>query len=110
FSTAGDMDQGLPGDQFGAFEDSDTTNDTTARQRGQNNNFEGFYIDDIIVGFSERGEMVTGAAPDTAIFDLESNNRTAFADPTAPNRHLTGDYQIEIRRAGEYASIITQLR
>jgi VCBS repeat-containing protein len=109
FSTAGTMDENLPGDEFGMFDES--ANDTLARfvvrERGQNNAFEGFYIDDIIVGLSERGEMVTGAGTDTAIFDLESNIRTRFADPTAPNRHLTGDYQLNIRRATEYAEIIT---
>lgn len=124
FSTAGSMDetniipdcttvssaQKLPGDCFGAFEDSVTTNDSTARQRGQNNAFEGFYVDDIIIGLTERGEMVTGATADPSIFDLESNGRTRFPDPTAPARDLTGNYQVEIRRAGEYASIITGLR
>ena len=28
-------------------------------ERGLENNFEGFYVDDIIIGFAERGEMVT---------------------------------------------------
>ncbi len=44
----------LQGDQFGNF---------FSNGRGQNNNFEGVFIDDIIIGFAERGEMITGAAP-----------------------------------------------
>ena len=34
--------------------------DFTDPERGQNNDHEGFYIDDIIIGYAERGEMVTG--------------------------------------------------
>ena len=51
FSTAGTMNQGLPGDRYGNF---------GSAQRAQQNDFEGAYIDDIIIGFAERGEMVTG--------------------------------------------------
>jgi hypothetical protein len=52
FHTAGDTDEGLFEDVFGNF---------NSNERGQRNNFEGFFIDDIVVGLTERGEMVTGA-------------------------------------------------
>ena len=51
FSTAGTMNQGTPGDEFGDFFDI---------SRAQQNNFDGAFIDDIMIGFAERGEMVTG--------------------------------------------------
>jgi hypothetical protein len=63
-------------------------------------NAEGFYIDDIIVGFAERGQMVTGG----------QNAQTNFFqwDPTAPGlQSLTGAYQLEIRRGAEYATTLT---
>ena len=52
---------GLPGDQFGDF---------NSPQRGLNNNNEGFYVDDIVVGFAERGETVTGATANAAFQNL----------------------------------------
>ena len=77
----------------------DHTGNILSNQQAQNNNFEGFYIDDIIIGFAERGEMVTGAQADqTAFFNLPQN-------PTfgAPTQLLSGGYQLEIRRGTEYA-------
>lgn len=106
FSTAGKVNEtGLPGEAFGQFGDADGT---TAEQRGQNNNFEGFYIDDIIVGFAERGELVTGAPLDTTGFD---NLYSGFAGGKANINNLeepptivtSGTYQLEIRRGTEYA-------
>ena len=74
FSTAGTMGQGLAGDQFGKFttpyhyEQSTESpgifffvvDDMTGRVRGKNNDHEGVYIDDLVVGFAGRGEMVSG--------------------------------------------------
>jgi hypothetical protein len=73
FSTAGTMNQGLPGDQFGQFAtpyqaDLSTLPDgqqiftlnigtLAPRERGQNNAHQGVFIDDVIVGFAGRGEM-----------------------------------------------------
>ncbi|MFN9236264.1 MAG: PPC domain-containing protein, partial [Planctomyces sp.] len=54
----------LPGDDFGGYYDTANT-----AQRGQNNFFEGFYIDDIIIGFAERGEMVTNAPAGSNFID-----------------------------------------
>ena len=71
----------------------------TAR-RAENNRYEGFYIDDIIVGFAERGEMITGPADqrrDTSFFQLPQN--PVFRRPV---QSLVGEYQLEIRRGTEY--------
>ena len=67
--------------------------------RGANNQHEGFYVDDIIIGFAERGEMVTSAAGATSMFDVS----TPVAK-TYPQQSLSGDYQLEIRRGTEYAA------
>jgi len=67
-------------------------------ERGQNNAFEGFYVDDIIVGFAERGEMVTDAAAGQVdFFDLATP-----VSQTYPTQSLQGPYQLEIRRGIEY--------
>ncbi|NBV47421.1 MAG: hypothetical protein EBR86_17735, partial [Planctomycetia bacterium] len=66
--------------------------------RAQNNAFEGFYVDDIIVGFAERGEMVTDAtAGQVDFFSLGTP-----VSPTYPTQSLQGPYQLEIRRGFEY--------
>ncbi|MFO0904160.1 MAG: dockerin type I domain-containing protein [Pirellulales bacterium] len=64
-------------------------------QRGQANQFEGIYLDDFIIGFAERGEMVTGA-----------NTTTNFVVNPAlsPTDILSGPYQLEVRRSDEYAT------
>ena len=72
----------LPGDRFGDF---------NSARRALNNNFEGVYIDDIVIGFAERGEMATGA-----------NGLTDFVstlDPEIDNPTLVGEYYTEIRTA-----------
>ena len=89
----------LPGDGFGGYFDTVNT-----AQRGTNNAFEGMYIDDIIIGAAERGEMVTGA-PGIASF---------IANPEIANKNnlnpyqdiLEGAYDVEIRRAADYASYV----
>ncbi|GAA4448795.1 tandem-95 repeat protein [Novipirellula rosea] len=101
FSTAGAMDDSSLGgtdSTFGEFKNG------TRSIRSQDNQYEGFYIDDIIVGFAERGEMVTGPAGNTdrGITNLDSG-RTNDNNPTALPDILSGPYQLEIRRAGEYA-------
>ena len=79
--------------QLGDFRFSDVS-----RERGASNAFEGFYIDDIIVGFAERGEMVTGALPDQTAF-------LGIGTPIANEYNaqvLQGPYQLDIRRGTEY--------
>lgn len=77
-------------DEYGNLNDS---------RRGQNNAFEGFYIDDIIIGWTERGEAISASTTNTAVF-------TVPQDPgaTAPQQILTGPYQVEIRRGREFAA------
>ena len=78
----------LPGDGFG-FADSNIGGPST---RGSNNAVEGVYIDDIIIGFAERGELVTNAP----------NDSTFTADPLGSAGTQVGPYDVEIRRASEF--------
>jgi hypothetical protein len=110
FSTAGEFDptqrdasgnlvHDIDGDAgtTGRFSGGETTG---AQTRGDKNNFEGFYVDDIIIGYAERGEMVTGATEAQAgFFDIVT------PDPKPlyiAEQSLTGAYQLEIRRGTEY--------
>jgi hypothetical protein len=68
--------------------------------RGQANNFEGFYLDDIIIGFAERGEIVVGATADST-FTLPAAV-TAITQTT--NDAISYPYQLEIRGGENYAT------
>ncbi|MBT4011407.1 MAG: hypothetical protein HOF15_03725, partial [Planctomycetaceae bacterium] len=57
--------------------------------RYQNNDHEGFYADDFVIGYAERGEMIT-------VF----NGNTIYDG--APVGVTEGEYQLEIRRSSEY--------
>lgn len=76
-----------------------------AFQATQNNAFEGVYIDDIIIGFAERGEQVllppTSTAA-TAFIDTPfyENIGGPLGAPTTQTE--AGAYQLEIRTAAEY--------
>jgi VCBS repeat-containing protein len=83
----------LAGDIFGGF---------GSPLRGQNNRVEGVYIDDIIVGFAERGEIVTnGTFGDTS---FSTNIQYEPQAITGENKLEveTGKYQVEIRRAASF--------
>ena len=77
--------------------------------RSLNNQFEGFYIDDIIIGFSERGEMVTGGSGTLATRSLHRSPDHARQSQHAIRmrypENYTGPYQMELRRSGEYAGL-----
>ncbi len=105
----------LPGDQFGVpatLQKADGSINYNAQLRAQNNAHEGVYIDDIVVGFAGRGEMVTGtynplltaapAVPPVTTFtplpvDLD------FSDP---QRISLGVFQLDIRPATQYAESV----
>ncbi len=91
--------------------------------RSTANNFEGVYVDDFVIGFAERGELVTaaGVAPlpanptpaQIAANAIAIAAQTAFsldASPTFTNPPstndvtVTGSYQLEIRDASEYVN------
>ena len=84
----------LPGDL------TDAQGGMASPLRGQNNNFEGVYLDDFVIGLAERGEMSTGMSTIT--------NPVTMAPPLSPldplviNQVRLGDYQLEIRRGVGY--------
>lgn len=113
FSTAGSMNwrnqstavnpnrTPLPGDATGDFFHSFVG----STRRFQNNSHQGFYVDDIIVGLAERGEMVTNAPTGLTTFTQVPQN----PNPQAPAPTLTGPYQLEIRRGtGGFAQPISE--
>ena len=98
------------------IEGTDTVKDTSADEdendgsfgnfnhadKGNRNAYEGFYIDDIIIGFAERGEMVTGATTNTGTSSLHSSMEWELELKDKLDI-LSGAYQLEIRRGTEYA-------
>ncbi|QDT78587.1 Calx-beta domain protein [Gimesia maris] len=92
FSTAGAItnDQSMPGDEFGNF---------NGNGQAKNNKYQGFYIDDIIVGFTERGETVTGATSGLTEFTSTPSN----PHPNASQDIALGPYLLQIRQASNYA-------
>lgn len=102
FSTAGSAS--ISGDITTADVSMPAETETGAlasRNRGQENDFEGFYIDDIIVGFAERGEMITNGT---------SGLSTYFVTPDDPDSEevTAGTYQLELRRGTEYGANLTE--
>lgn len=82
----------MPGDEYGNFE-SNRRGQDSANGQTQLSSFEGIYIDDIIIGFAERGEMVTGANADDAFVP---NSRPRV------NQITTGEYQLELRQGTQH--------
>ncbi|MCY2991103.1 MAG: choice-of-anchor L domain-containing protein, partial [Planctomycetota bacterium] len=77
-----------------AFDSGDANNSPFA---------EGVHIDDVIIGFAEHGEMLTGAT---------ASNPTVPSSPFVNNPEfvtgatVSGSYQLEIRRSTEYGTTI----
>ncbi|MEM6979793.1 MAG: GEVED domain-containing protein, partial [Planctomycetota bacterium] len=111
FSTSGRVLGGgiTPGSDAGDYGGFEGSAGETSNASSFANLFEGFYIDDIIVGYAERGEMVTvpsGVTSDATTFELVNNNRFSNPDPNANPEVLSGPYQLEIRRTGEFATLL----
>ncbi|MCL4201298.1 MAG: pre-peptidase C-terminal domain-containing protein [Pirellulaceae bacterium] len=93
---------GLFGDQFGSFgwsagPNGQITPATPGAPGMRDNAHPGVFIDDIIIGFAGRGEMVTGAnAATTPVAFVPNTTQPA-------NETNTGAYQLEIRQATPYA-------
>ncbi|MEL6108918.1 MAG: GEVED domain-containing protein [Planctomycetota bacterium] len=82
--------------------DSYGTNFATSPIEGaRDNDHQGVYLDDIIIGFAERGEQVINSPVVNQAF--VADQRFAFAQPDDPLSNLvTGSYQVEIRDGAEY--------
>jgi parallel beta-helix repeat protein len=77
-----------PGDDFSEY----SLGRLHPAYRSQNNNFEGLYIDDFVIGLAERGEAVTNAPADTSFTTVAGSGSSI----------LIGPYQVEIRGGSEY--------
>ncbi len=96
---------GLAGLQF-RFDFTTSVDNTSAARSAANSN-EGFYVDDLIVGFTERGEIATTSAAG----NLGGTFYAAPADPAMRNmQQLQGSYQLEIRRGTEFAASLGGLK
>lgn len=82
------------GDQFGSL----------GPGRARANTGSGVVLDDFIIGFAERGEIVLGASETLAGRDtFGPNQQRQSSNPPAPGSDLvTGAYQLEIRDGSEY--------
>ncbi len=87
------LSDSLPGDTSGNF---------FSNLRGQDNAYEGIYLDDFIVGFAEHGEIATNAAGNNTFYE----NPEYTAPNTAPPEILVGPYQLEIRQSEKYGDSV----
>ena len=83
-------------------------------RRAANNDHLGVFIDDIIIGFASRGELVAGTQPAPPPPPIDPNDPNSppgpagpavvfVADPSNPDFQVEeGPYQVEIRRAPQY--------
>ena len=90
----GVANQTPPPSSFYSYDPSLQFDPTEPSLRGMDNLHEGVYVDDLIIGFAERGELV---------FEPPANTEF-MANPFPPEgtQILVGPYQLEIRRGDEY--------
>ena len=105
--TTGLAGTGLFGDQFGAFNaeagpNGQVTAATPGALRMWDNQHEGVYIDNLVIGFASRGEMVTGSS--------QSASPQFVANTAQPGGEIDeGEYQLEVRQATEYGLTVPTL-
>ncbi|QDT09692.1 tandem-95 repeat protein [Planctomycetes bacterium K23_9] len=96
----------VPGDLFGEDAPIAIATNQIKQNGAQNNQVEGVYLDDIIVGFAERGEMVLNAPTGNRdfVFNPETlpDSHPAAIQPERQNETLLGGYNLEIRTSDEY--------
>ncbi|MEM6980890.1 MAG: peptidase, partial [Planctomycetota bacterium] len=112
----------MPGVEFGVGFASEFATSLIFSSAAINIEFAGFYLDDVVVGFAERGEMViysnyldgTAGPPSNTDFvldpsftpDSRSPGSALIIDPTDqpenPDEILVGAYSLEIRTADEF--------
>jgi len=88
---------------YGAFNFVQDDNNQVGAFRALNNVFEGIYIDDVVVGFAERGELVSGAPTNTNFMEnLFHAGYDGGPGVTLGSEVYTGEYQLEIRMGSDY--------
>lgn len=98
------LSAGRVGDRFGALDGSGgNARLYRASFAAQQNAFSGVQIDDIIIGFAERGETVFNAPTNNSNFGATRFYEPIWLSGDLPaNETETGKYQLEIRTAAEY--------
>ncbi len=93
FATEGGRnDATLPADGYGRYQSTLNTRSTGATD----NDHEGIWIDDIIIGLAERGELITNT-------NRDSDEARIVPNLAVPDQQISvGDYQVEIRRSMPY--------
>ncbi|KLU05935.1 Alkaline phosphatase [Rhodopirellula islandica] len=96
----------MPGDEFGVGASSSYATNQISTAGAGDNEVEGVYIDDIIIGLAERGEMVINAPVNNTnyVFDpsVLPDSHPQAVQPERQNETLVGPYSLEIRTADEY--------
>ncbi|MEZ6150590.1 MAG: Ig-like domain-containing protein [Pirellulaceae bacterium] len=69
-------------------------------ERAQNNTGEGLYIDDIVIGFAERGEMAFSSTADNSFAANRQYAKTLYDI----NQIENGGYQLTVRTAADYGA------
>ncbi|QDS92515.1 Dockerin type I repeat protein [Roseimaritima multifibrata] len=96
--------QGIDSQGFGS---SQTDSLRVAGRRGENNNFNGIFIDDVIIGFAERGEVAFNGL----VSEQPNTTGNPYFDPKIisgglqPGEVEEGKFQVEIRSSAEYAVV-----
>ncbi|HND54851.1 MAG TPA: hypothetical protein PLV92_20705, partial [Pirellulaceae bacterium] len=91
-ATAFGLEVSLPGDSFGEGDETASsltkmgTPSGSVSRRGVSNANEGAYIDDLIIGFAERGEMVTGAQTGAA-GGMNFRDNLELSNANLPSKH-----------------------
>lgn len=100
----------LPGDEFGVAPSNAFTRMQVDTASADNNVIEGVYIDDIVIGFAERGEVVLyndylgEAANPNFVIDpaFVPETRADALQPENPDEVVVGPYRLEIRTGDEF--------
>ena len=96
----------LPADGFGVDQPIAIGISEVSTREAENNQVEGVYLDDIIIGFAERGEMVIDASPGQRSFTFDPSSlpdsHPQAIQPERQNEALLGGYSLEIRTSDEY--------
>ena len=106
------LEANLAGDLFGAFTAGGPPSATgyPGALRGMDNAHKGAYIDDIIIGFAERGEMVTGATPNASFQPSPELFNPDLPVGLIPHNEIhVGPYQLEVRRGEDFGTTITDI-
>ncbi len=91
---------GFGGEQSGV----ETPGGGSEAARGRNNAFAGVFIDDIIIGFAERGELVHNANPGNTLVDNIFYEPQVLLGGARPEEIDFGEFQVEIRASAEYGT------